>query len=343
MSSMTAEQTVQSILPLIKYHFVGRASHRFARAVDDVSFLSTETIERRGVTGRVLISTIEFECKFGPMKDTLALKFFEDKASAMTEMRNAMELDIRFRTAPEFGIPRIIFSSTQNPTLIIYEGIRGTNYDELLLDGKQEEAGRLLATIHGSEARAVDTDLYRDLIRMLGSHLAVLGREQEISKLLSSHYERMINAMSGINPFSDFHQSNVMLKTVNNQIMKAYVIDPEFMQKGSFDRMEDVGTFFGAQGLAEFQENGNADVMLSDLRRFLSGYQEKILELRGYRWSEMYPNGNPIGFFIAQWALMDALDYAINRGGDLSSDEVQSRIEYVFFILQGVDFQFPTD
>ncbi|MHA2504108.1 MAG: hypothetical protein ACXAE3_14710 [Candidatus Kariarchaeaceae archaeon] len=338
----SVEQTVQSILPLIRYHFIGRANHRFGQSVDDIEYISTQTIERRGVTGRVLISTIAFSCKFGEMTDTLAFKFFEDKASAMTEMKNAMELDIRFRTAPEFGIPRIIFSSTQDPTLIIYEGVKGTNYDELLLDGKQEEAGRLLSAIHGAEARAVDIELYKNLVRMLGSHLSVLGREQQISKLLSMHFERMTNAMSGTNPFSDFHQSNVMLNVVNDMIMKAYVIDPEFMQKGSFDRMEDVGTFFGAQGFLEFQQTGGVPIMVDDLNRFLKGYEEKSLEMRGYRWTEMYPNGNPVGFFIAQWGLMDALDYALNRGGDLASTEVQSRLDYVIFILQNVDFRFPT-
>jgi len=253
-----------------------------------------------------------------------------------------MELDIKFRTAPEFGVPKVIFSSTSDPTLIIYEGIEGTNYDELEANGKEVEAGKLLATIHGKDTRPVQTEIYRNLMRMIGSHLSVLGREQEISNLLTHHFERMTDAMSGTNPFSDFHQSNVMMSLYQDQITKAYVIDPEFMQKGSFDRMEDVGTFFGAQALEEYNQSGRITDTLQELHDFLEAYQHKVVEMGGYRWKDMYPRGNPLGFFIAQWALMDALDYALNRGGNFQSPEVQQRVNFVIFLLQQVDFKFPT-
>lgn len=342
MAEENLDSTVQSILPLIKYHFIGEASNHYGEDVEDITYTATSTSQKRGASGRVLISEVWYECKFGELSASIAMKFFDNKESAMRELRNAMELDIKFRTAPEFGIPRVIFSSTQNPTLIIYEGVIGTNYDEIQHESKANEAGRLLATIHGADSRPVNMEIYQNLTRMLGSQLSVLGREKEISNLLSLHFERMKDAMSGTNPFSDYHQSNVMLSMYDQQILKAYVIDPEFMQKGSFDRMEDVGTFFGSQALDEYLNVGTISNTLNDLNQFLEGYENKLRELQGYRLKEMYPYGNPIGFFIAQWALMDALDLALNRGGNLKSDEVQNRVDFVIFILKDVNFEFPT-
>ncbi|MFV2014950.1 MAG: hypothetical protein ACC656_05960, partial [Candidatus Heimdallarchaeota archaeon] len=122
---------------------------KFRSTINQLEFTATQTTERVGASGRVLISNIYYETEFGEAIETVALKFFENTTSAITEIRNAMMLEIKFRAAPEFGIPRVIFASTKDPVLIIYEGIQATNYDEMVIEKKAWEAGRLLATIHG--------------------------------------------------------------------------------------------------------------------------------------------------------------------------------------------------
>jgi hypothetical protein len=341
--SYELEQTVQTMLPILKNHFLEKAKKEFQAKIENLEFTATQTTERAGASGRVLISNIYYKTEHGEAIETVALKFFENTNSAITEIRNAMVLEIKFRAAPEFGIPKVIFASTKDPVLIIYEGIQATNYDELDMDKKAWEAGRLLATIHGTEIRPVDKTLYRDLQRMIGVQLAETGFEQIISQGMGYYYQQLENAYSGCNPFSDFHQSNVMIKSFNDyHIGKVYVIDPEFMQKGSFDRLEDVGTFFGFQLFQEFEKSNSITQGLEDVNEFFEGYQSKQLEMGGVPWNQMYPSGCPLPFFLAQWALMDALDMVINRGGDLKSPEALTRLNYAKYILQLENvFQFP--
>ena len=342
MSSEELEQTIQSLLSLLEPHFRERARRKFKRNVKEFQFTATQTTERMGASGRVLVSNVYYQAGDEQSFDTVALKFFQNSASAITEIRNAMDLEVKFRAAPEFGIPRVIFASTKNPVLIIYEGIIATNYDEIDVPKKAWEAGRLLATIHGGTIRPVETALYRDLSRMIGQHIAETGMERDISQGLRHYFEKMEGAQSGCNPFSDFHQSNVMIAATNNEIDRCYVIDPEFMQTGSFDRLEDTGTFFGHQLYQEYVATGAIDQARQDLHEFLNGYDSKLKELGAEPLRMIYPRGNPVSFFIAQWAIMDALDIALNRGGDLKSAETLTRLNFAKFILNPRnEFQFP--
>lgn len=340
--SYELEQTVQTMLPILRDHFIQIAKKNFRSKIDDFEFTATQTTERAGASGNVLISNIYYKTEHGEDFETVALKFFQNTNSAITEIRNAMELEIKFRAAPEFGIPKVIFASTKDPVLIIYEGITATNYDEININRKAWHAGKLLATIHGGEARPVDNTLYRDLSRMIGSQLAQTGYEKVISDGLGFFYQKIEKAYSGCDPFSDFHQSNVMIKTFDSEIGKVYIIDPEFMQKGSFDRLEDVGTFFGFQLFNEFEATKKVDNGIKDVNEFFSGYQSKMLEMGGLTWQQMYPSGCALPFFIAQWALMDALDMVINRGGNLSSPDAITRLNFAKYILQLQNaFHFP--
>lgn len=341
MSNEVNESTVQAIIPLIKDYFKGEASKEFGNIVNDIQYSHTNTREKRGVTGSVLISDVTFDTEYGQTSRTIALKFFEDQESALNELANAMELEIRFKTVPEFGVPNVIFASTLNPILIIYEGVEGTNYDEISISNKQEEAGRLLATIHSPVVKPVDTEIYKNLIRMLGDSLSTLGMEKDISNQLSLYFSKLEGANSGCNPFSDFHQSNVMLTHYEDEIHKAYVIDPEFMQKGQFDRCEDIGTFFGFEMFNDYVKNSSVKTSLKHVDQFLKGYQTKNLENGGQKWTEMYPKGCPLQFFIAQWALMDALDLAVNRGKQLDSPEIKTRLDFTIYILQNITIKFP--
>ncbi|OLS28441.1 MAG: hypothetical protein HeimC2_06600 [Candidatus Heimdallarchaeota archaeon LC_2] len=340
--SYELEQTVQTMLPILRDHFIQIAKKNFRAKIEDFEFTATQTTERAGVSGRVLISNVYYKTEHGENFETIAMKFFQNTNSAITEIRNAMELEIKFRAAPEFGIPKVIFASTKDPVLIIYEGINATNYDEINIARKAWQAGRLLATIHGGEARPVDNTLYRDLSRMIGSQLAKTGYEKVISDGLGFFYERIEKAYSGCDPFSDFHQSNVMIMSFDDLIGKVYIIDPEFMQKGSFDRLEDVGTFFGFQLFNEFEATNRIDNGIKDVNEFFSGYQSKLHEMGGLSWQQMYPNGCALPFFVAQWALMDALDMVINRGGNLNSPDAITRLNFAKYVLQLENaFQFP--
>ncbi|MFV2014949.1 MAG: hypothetical protein ACC656_05955 [Candidatus Heimdallarchaeota archaeon] len=177
---------------------------------------------------------------------------------------------------------------------------------------------------------------------MIGAQLAETGFEHEISNGMGYYYQMLENAFSGCDPFSDFHQSNVMIKTINGDIAKVYIIDPEFMQKGSFDRLEDVGTFFGYQLFLEFEQTNSITIGLRDVNSFFEGYQSKMIEMGGVSWNQMYSNGCALPFFLAQWALMDALDMVINRGGNLKSPEALTRLNYAKYVLQLENaFQFP--
>ncbi|MCE7737008.1 MAG: hypothetical protein GPJ54_19135 [Candidatus Heimdallarchaeota archaeon] len=340
--SSELEQTVQTMLPILKNHFYEMAQRKFRAKINQLEFTATQTTERAGASGRVLISNIYYKTEYGEATETVALKFFENTNSAITEIRNAMMLEIKFRAAPEFGIPRVIFASTKDPVLIIYEGIQATNYDEIEIEKKAWEAGRLLATIHGSEVRPVDKTLYRDLQRMIGAQLAETGFEQQISNGMGYYYQMLENAHSGCDPFSDYHQSNVMIRTINSEISKVYIIDPEFMQKGSFDRLEDIGTFFGYQLFQEFEEKHHVNTGLKDIHEFFVGYQSKMHEMGGPNWKQIYPDGCALPFFLGQWALMDALDMVINRGGNLKSPEALTRLNFAKYVLQLENaFQFP--
>ncbi|MCH8907954.1 MAG: hypothetical protein IH840_12770 [Candidatus Heimdallarchaeota archaeon] len=327
------ESMVQSIVPLLRPHFINKASRFFKDNVNEFEFIGTATKARQGASGKVLISKVHYETEHGRGSEDIALKFFENPVGAVTEIKNAMNLEIKFRAAPEFGIPKVIYASTKDPVLIIYEGINATNYDEIEIAGKAKDAGRLLSTIHGPLTKTVDSELYRFLAQKIGTYIAETGMEKDIAEGLGFYFQRIEGSLSGCNPFSDFHQSNVMIAEANDIISKVYIIDPEFMQVGSFDRFEDIGTFFGNQMFLEFTATGAITKGIEDLRDFLTGYQVKNLENGGMRLVEMYPKGTTLPFFIGQWALMDAIDIALNRGGTITSGEAFARIQFVQFVL----------
>ncbi len=219
---------------------------------------------------------------------------------------------------------------------MVYEGVEGINYDEVENKGELPYlAGKLLALIHGGNIRPVDEELYRDLARILGRNLALTGKEYEISHAMGTAFETIKHASSGCNAFSDFHQSNVMVTLNNGKPQKLWVIDPEFMQMGSFDRMEDAGTFFGHQFYLEYRETGQYERSLNDMIKFLLGYDSIFKQLTQRRLYEIYPHGIPITFFIGFWALMDALDLLNNRLENATPEhpEILSRIDFALQFL----------
>jgi hypothetical protein len=342
MSNESIEQVVQSILPLFKNQFVEQIAEKYQTLIEDFEFVGTTTNQKFGATGSLLITDVQIKANVAnEIKDykiRIAIKFTDDQRSATLEMKNSLLLENKFFSYPEFSTAKLLYGSTEEPITLVYEGLEGRNYDEIEgITDKSFYAGKLLAIIHGPELKQVDDALYQNLARMLAQHLEPTGKEVEISHGLKNAYEQISGMPSGCNPFSDFHQSNVMiqLSSDNSQIAKMYVIDPEFMQVGRFDRMEDTGTFFGSQFLSEFANTGSINQSIKDFVEFCKGYNSVIAPNNGATLNQIYPKGVPIQFTIALWTLLDTIDFVLNRTDDKSfnSPEVDIRIKFVLYIL----------
>ncbi|RMG20852.1 MAG: hypothetical protein D6732_28240 [Methanobacteriota archaeon] len=337
----TTDQYLLSIGHMLKDHLVDELEKFYRRKVNHFDIHSIQSQERFGATGSLIIAKYSISTDIGDFDRHLAIKFNPSKESALEELKNAILLENQFFSFPQFGVPKVLFMSTSDPNVLIYEGIEGINYDEIEEKGKLPYlAGQLLALIHGGEIRPVQEELYRDLARILGRKLATTGKELEISQAMGGAFNTIQQASSGCNAFSDFHQSNVMVTFSDGKPIKMWVIDPEFMQEGSFDRMEDVGTFFGFQFLKEYQIAGTYEQAKIDLLQFLRGYDSIFYQLSGRRLFEIYPHGFPIQFFIAFWVLMDGLDLAENRLNDptFSHPEIQDRIDFALKFLRDQSF-----
>lgn len=344
---MSVSAIVENVFPLIQFYFIESAKRYIREDIASVELLETQTKQRAGASGALLISDITYQIidaagQAYTASKKIAIKFVNDHKAALTEMRNSLNLENSFLSFPLFGTPKVIFASTQDPIFIVYEGVQGTNYDECSADfSKAYHAGRLLAVIHGRTIKNVDSALYQNLVRMISQHLSLSGKEAELSRGLTLAFEKFKGATSGCNPFSDFHQSNVMINAGESIINKMYVIDPEFMQKGNFDRMEDAGTFFGNQFLNEYINTQSIRNSSLDLSQFILGYDNVFHNLTTQHLYEIYPNGLPIQFTIALWALMDALDIITNRDthSQVLEPEIMIRIEFALYILNNEELE----
>ncbi|MCY3414094.1 MAG: hypothetical protein INQ03_20790 [Candidatus Heimdallarchaeota archaeon] len=341
MSSDEIESIVQNNIYLIQEYLYEAASRQFRATVTNLEFKATQTVQKIGASGHVLISTIFYETEYGNNQTQVAFKFFNNEQNAMAELKHSLELDVRFKSHPHFATPKVLYASTKDPLLIIYEGVSAVNYDECEILDKAIHAGQLLAAIHTGKVKPVDTETYKGLARIIGTYIAPTGMEREISQGLGRAFDRLSNAMSGCNPYSDFHQSNVMLSSTGEIIDKVYVIDPEFMQKGRFDRLEDVGTFFAKYLMLEYQATGAIHNGLRELDQFLKAYEEYNMNNQGVSWQQMYPNGSPLSFFIAQWAIMDAIDQSMRLGVQITEPNLVNQIKFAKFILSNDLFKFP--
>lgn len=335
------ENIVQQNCGLIHEYLLEEASKQFHAPVYNLELTATQTNQRFGASGQLLISNLYYTTEYGEGQKTVAFKYFNDEAGALTELKNSLDLDFRFKSHPLFATPKLIFASTRDPVMLIYEGLHATNYDECNIVGKATQAGKLLAAIHGGTKRPVNTEIYQGLARMIGTYIEPTGLEKQISQGLGQSFAKLEGAMSGCNPFSDFHQSNVMLSTSENLINKVYIIDPEFMQKGRYDRLEDVGTFFAFQLLNEYIERRSINDGYRDIMEFLKAYQVLNVQQQGDPWKRMYPNGCPLAFFIAQWAIMDAIDKSMRLELPITDPKLLIQIKFAEYILSEDKFRFP--
>ncbi len=341
MSNDEIENVVQQNCHLIQEYLIEVASKQFRAPVYNLQLTATQTKQRFGASGQLLISDIYYDTEYGENSTNIAFKYFNEEAGALVELKNSIELDFRFKSHPHFATPKLIFASTKDPVLLIYEGINAINYDEIEVTNKASHAGELLAAIHRGNPKPVNKDIYKGLARMIGKYIEATGLEKKISDGLGRIFNKMENAMSGCDPFSDFHQSNVMLSTQDDLINKVYIIDPEFMQKGRFDRLEDVGTFFAFQLLNEYKETKSIKNGLREVNEFLKAYQRLNLIQQGLTWKQMYPNGCPLSFFVAQWAIMDSLDKSMRLQKVITDPELLLQIKFADYILSTDPFKFP--
>ncbi len=344
------EQGVLQILPLFKTYFLETAGRISNAPIKNVEFVESQSSSYRGRGGTLLISDVTYnaiidEDSFFPLTTKIAIKFAQNLKSAIKEMKNSMLLENKYSSHPSFGTPRILFASTNEPIILLYEGVDGINYDECtVVPNKAYYAGKLLAILHGANVQPVDDLLYQNYVRKIVQYFAMTGMEKEISLAMGEAFNRIKGLSSGAVIHSDFHQSNVML-TISadiSEVLKVYVIDPEFMTSGHYDRMEDVGTFFGNQALIEFGQTGAISSTLNDIHIFLRGYNEFLANSpMKLSLNKIYPKGLPLAFFIALWSLLDALDFVMTRteGNSMDHPDVVVRINFALFCLRDEELE----
>ncbi|MCK4955461.1 MAG: hypothetical protein KAS63_08875, partial [Candidatus Heimdallarchaeota archaeon] len=138
----------------------------------------------------------------------------------------------------------------------------------------------------------------------------------------------------GSDAFGDFHQSNLMIRaTTQGEVVSIALIDPTFWMQGSFDRFEDMGTFFGRQILVEYRETQSILRSLDDIQRFIQGYDVHLREVNGSPLKELYPKGYPLDLFMSTWAMMDIIDKTTNQGIPFDHPDVILLKDLAFFFL----------
>ena len=128
----------------------------------------------------------------------------------------------------------------------------------------------------GYDPRSVIIDIYEELFRRL--ILTIFGgeeKEQEIMEKSKILLDMVSNSQGGSDSFGDFHQSNLMIRTTpQGEIVNIAIIDPTFWMQGSFDRFEDIGTFFGRQALIEYRTTNTMLSTISDIKQFIEGLKK---------------------------------------------------------------------
>ena len=308
------QKLIPEAVKTFRYYFDNLAYNKLGRSPKNLEIKQTKTRSKRGAEGSLYITRVFFEADGTEMSAIVAMKFPNEAKSIKNELINSLLIERRLSHFFTFSTPKVLFASTMTPPIIVYEGIEGKNYDEL--PNSHEKAfltGRLLATIQGINMGYVDISLYKDLIRILGLKGDQIkhGFEKEflegckffVNMLEKNSEESLI--------FGDFHQSNVMISGLEefDKLRTIYVIDPHYVQVKGFSRAEDIGIFFSNQAFEEWRVTGNFSAVLKDFHSFLQGYDYQLSYLNGPSLSQIFSNGLTVDYFIAQWGVLDAMDY----------------------------------
>ena len=103
--------------------------------------------------------------------------------------------------------------------------------------------------------------------------------------------------------------------------------------QGSFDRFEDIGTFFGRQAFLEYRVTKQLDATIDDIQRFIQGYNVHLREINSDPISDFYPKGYPIDLFLAIWAMMDILDKTTTQNIPLNHSDILLLKGFAFHLL----------
>ncbi len=341
---MDVQVLIQGAIHAFQYHLYDHAQRSLRRKIRDVSILRAETKSRQGAEGSLYISQVYYKADGYDFELSMAMKFPHDASSVRREMMHSLLLDQRLSSYPKLATPHLLFASTKDPPIIVYEGVPGTNYDELPRSKEKPFlAGQLLAAIHGTDFARLNTDLQKDLMRYLaikgetispGFEREFLNRSSKFAASFDKNYESSLI-------FGDFHQSNVMLVKRGDQFVQAFVIDPHYVQVAGFSRGEDIGTFFGQQAYQEWAKTRRTSMTFSDFTEFMNGYKAFLEFINAPSLKKIFSHGFTVDYFVAQWAVMDALDIMTNenRFTPLESKfEAKNRLDFALDILAETPF-----
>ncbi len=344
MMKMDVQVLIQGAIHAFQYHLYDHAQRLLARKVRDISILRAETKSRQGAEGSLYISQVYYKADGHDFELSMAMKFPHDADSVRREMMHSLLLDQRLSPYPKLATPHLLFASTKDPPIIVYEGVPGTNYDELpRAPEKSFLAGQLLAAIHGNDFAKLNTDLQKDLMRYLAikGETVMPGFEREFLKRCSRFATSFGKNHESSLIFGDFHQSNVMLVKRNDQYVQAFVIDPHYVQVAGFSRGEDIGTFFGQQAFQEWATTRRIRLTFADFVEFMNGYKSFLDFINAPSLKKIFSHGFTIDYFVAQWAVMDALDIITNENRFTVLEakfEAKNRLEFALDILANAPF-----
>jgi len=339
--SESLKPSLMQLLSSFSYYFVDEARKTTGNDIQEVKINDLEYSKASGRFGDVYVVDVFYSSNFGEHRSKLAIKFIEEASDVIIEIKNSSFLEKKFSTRSFVKIPRYIFVNLKTPTFIAYEGITGINYEDAFnVENKSFWAGYVLSIIHEGKPKSVIIDIYEELYRRL--ILAVFGgdeEEQEIMEKSKSLIEMVASSQGGSDAFGDFHQSNLMIRTSpQNEIVSIALIDPTFWMAGSFDRFEDIGTFFGRQVFLEYRETKTIEKTTEDIEKFIEGYNVHLKEINGVLLEEMYPKGYPLDLFLSIWAMMDIIDKTnnLNIASDHPDVILLKELAYKFLTEQPV-------
>ncbi len=316
------KNTMFEITSSIKYYLVDEARKKTGKDVQDITINDISYVKRTGRFGEVYVTDIFYSSEYDEHISKVAIKYVQDREDIVTEIKNTALLEKKFASRSIVQIPRYVYVNLKNEKIaqnkqpyIIYEGITGQNYeDNNTVENKSFWAGYILAIIHGGRPRNVMTEVYEEMFRRLV--LAVFGGTKEEKPIMESVkvlQDMSVVSQGGCDSFGDYHQSNLMLRvTPNNEIITIALIDPTFWLEGSYDRFEDIATFFGRQVFLEYRMNRSLLNTISDVQQFLNGYNVHLREINCPPLDELYPKGFPIDYYFGLWGMMDYLDKITN-------------------------------
>jgi len=338
--SIDESTIIAEAISQLDYFFQSESSKLLKGEVTNWQVTNVTHTIKRGRFAQIFLLKILLLTDLGEIEHNIAVKMIGEGTLPLDELSNSFYLENTFRTLPEFGTPRVLFYKSSNPAYILYEGVKGNNYDELpLVKDKATHAGRLLAAIHGITQKKIDIETYEGLTRLIGQQLDDNQEERRISAAIKPFLEIMETSNGGCYPFGDFHQSNVMVESTGNLVSRMYVIDSEYMLKISFDRFDDIGSFFGKQLYQEYRTTQNFTQTATDVSDFIAGYNSFLKERNAQTLDELYSKGATLDFFLAQWLIMDLLDLKLNPSRARSPTEDVQKMNLILALLEEKPFQ----